>query len=125
MNLQEWRNKREQGEEAILPSGLEITLRKVNLLELAKLGQIPQTLQALAEETMQGKRLTLAELGEVDQMLTLVAGACIVAPVGLDAAELDFSDKMAVFEWANTGAAKLQFFRRQQEKPVATAPAGK
>lgn len=125
MNLTEWRAKKEQGEQAILPSGLEVTLRKVNLLELAKRGQIPQTLQPLAEEAMQGKRsLGLAELAEVDKLLSVVAGACITAPVGLEPEELDFTDKMAVFEWANTGAAKLQFFRQRQAQPVAASQAG-
>lgn len=126
MNLEEWRARKQHGEQATLPSGLEVTLRKVSLLELAKRGQIPQTLQPLAEQAIQGKRsLTLAELAEADEMLTIVAGACLAAPVGLDAAELDFMDKMAVFQWANSGASTLTFFRAGQEEPVDAPPAGK
>lgn len=120
LSLEAWRSRKQQGEQAILPSGLEVTLRKVGLLELAKRGEIPQTLQPLAEEAMQGKRnLTLAELGEVDRMLNVVVGACLLAPVGLEAEELDFADKMAVFQWANSGSAALTFFRPEQAQPVA------
>lgn len=124
MRLEEWRAKRQAGEQATLPSGLEVTLRKVNLLELAKRGGIPQTLQPLAEQALQGKRaLTLTELAEIDEMAGIVAGACIVAPADLDPSELDFTDKMAIFQWANSGAATLSFRRQKQGDTVDAAPA--
>jgi len=45
MNLEEWRAARAEGEEAELPSGLTVKLRRVSALDLANQGKIPSTLQ--------------------------------------------------------------------------------
>lgn len=126
MDLQEWRAQRAQGEDATLPSGLEVQLRRVDVLDLAARGEIPQVLQALMADSLKtgGKMTSDVDLGEVSKMLDVVAGAALAGPVGLDVAELPFLDKMAIFQWAAEGAAKLQPFRRAQAQPVESTPAG-
>ena len=46
MNLDEWR-ARQQGEDYTLPSGLDVRLKKVALLDLVQRGQIPDTLKKM------------------------------------------------------------------------------
>lgn len=122
MNLQEWRQRKSQGEEAQLPSGLEVRVKRVSLPDLAAQGKIPQTLQPKIDEivglTKSGQNPSIAQLGEMTAVLDAVCRACIVAPAELDVAELDFVDKMAVFDWANEAAVKLKTFRPEQSESV-------
>ena len=64
MNLEEWR-KAKAGTEADLPSGLEVVLKKVVLIDLAKAGRIPETLRPTVDSMMARKAekpMTLADL---------------------------------------------------------------
>ena len=129
MNLQEWRESRRLGEEATLPSGLEIRVKRVSLPDLAAQGKIPQTLQPQIDEivnlTEKGQTPSISQSGEMTVLLDAVCGACIVEPVELDVAELDFTDKMAVFEWANEVATGLKTFRGEQSESVGVGRVGK
>jgi hypothetical protein len=122
MNLREWREHRNKGEEAQLPSGLEIRVRRVSLPDLAAQGKIPQTLQPQIDEivslTKRGQTPSINQLGEMTGLLDGVCRACIVEPSDLDVAELDFTDKMAIFAWANEVATGLKTFRSEQSQPV-------
>ena len=122
MNLDEWRSKRQQGENATLPSGLTVQLRQVSMLDLAAKGQIPQTLKPKIEELMQGggkaAKVTLGSLSQYVEVIDLVVGACLAGPEGLTVDELPYQDKIAIFNWANEVSGKLQSFRPEQAQPV-------
>lgn len=123
MNLEEWRSARAEGEEAELPSGLTVKLRKVSVMDLARLGKIPTTLQPQFDKfaKKQQAQMSLADLKEFAPMVELVCGACIVEPSDLDVAELPFTDQIAVFGWANEGANQLQTFRKLKAQPLELA----
>ncbi len=121
MNLQEWREKRQRGEDATLPSGLVVRLRKVSLLDLAEQGRIPTTLAPKISEIASGKTpsLRLDQIGEMAEAINIVAAACLVEPDDLDVAELPYDDRLAIFQWAGEVSTKLQFFRGESPQPVA------
>lgn len=121
MNLQEWRARQQEGEAFTLPSGLEVRLKKVALMDLAQAGQIPTTLRAPVAEMLKRRpdqSVDLADVEKFGQVLDVVAGACIVEPADLKPAELGSTDKQAIFNWANQVAGKLEPFRRQQNGDV-------
>lgn len=120
MNLEQWRKLRNQGEEAQLPSGLEVRLKRVSVLELAEQGQVPQTLAPQVEKFMAGERPTMADFNAQSEIITLVCQACITAPEGLRSEELDYRDRLAIFTWANEVNAPLKSFRSQQNGTVET-----
>lgn len=121
MNLDEWRQAREHGEEGTLPSGLEVRLKRVSVLDLAQSGRIPQVLRPWVNELMQqkaGQQMGLEELGELADVVDLVVKACLVGPVGLDVAELPWADRLAIYLWANEATGRLETFRQQNGKSV-------
>ena len=124
MNLEEWRARQQQGEAFTLPSGLEVRLKKVALIDLAQAGQIPSTLRAPVAEMIKRKPDQAVDLGDMEkfgQVLDVVCKACIVAPEGLDVAELPSYDKQVVFNWANQAAGKLEPFRHQPNGSVESS----
>jgi len=124
MNLQEWRTKREAGEAFTLPSGLDVRLKRVALMDLVQGGQIPQTLKAPVGELMKRKPDQTPDLSDLEKfggVLDLIAAACLVEPEGLEAAELPAADKQAIFDWANQGAGRLEPFRPQQNGTMESA----
>ena len=123
MNLAEWR-ARQAGEEWTLPSGLDVKLKKVALVDLAQGGKIPQTLRAPVDEMMKlrgNERVGLEEIAGFAAVVDLVATACLAGPDGLDIKELPWADKLAIFTWANAQADKLVPFRREQDGAVESA----
>ena len=123
MNLAEWR-ARQAGEEWTLPSGLDVKLKKVALVDLAQGGKIPQTLRAPVDEMMKlrgNERVGLEEIAGFAAVVDLVATACLAGPEGLTVEELPWADKLAIFTWANAQADKLVPFRREQDGAVESA----
>jgi len=121
MNLEEWRVRQQTGEAFTLPSGLDVRLKRVALLDLVQGGQIPQTLKAPVAELMKRKPDQTPDLADIEKfggVLSMVARACIVEPTDLDVSELPAADKQAIFEWANQAAGKLEPFRQQQNGVV-------
>ncbi len=120
MNLQEWREKRQHGEDATLPSGLIVQLRKVGMLDLAEQGKIPATLTPRINELMKGGvgGVSLEQVNEFAELINIVCRACVTGPDGLDVAELPYEDRLAIFNWASKAASALQFFRQQDAEPV-------
>lgn len=119
MNLEEWRKQRQAGEEAELPSGLVVRIRKVSLMDLAEQGQIPQTLVPKINELMKGKGgNSVDEVKEASGLVNVVCRACIVEPAGLQVEELPYEDRLAIFTWASAVATKLKPFRREATEPV-------
>lgn len=124
MNLDEWRARQQEGEAFTLPSGLDVRLKRVALLDLVQGGKIPATLKAPVGELLKRKpdaAVDLADMEKFGDVLDLVAGACLVGPEGLDVAELPSSDKQAIFNWANQAAAQLEPFRGKQGADVESA----
>jgi len=126
MQLEEWRARQAAGEEAVLPSGLEIVVKRVGVMDLAEKGDIPQSLQPQIEKLMatpngQVRTVKLEEFKEFAGVINLVVGACILAPAELEVKELPMFDRLAIFTWANEPGEKLKPFRRQQEGAVETA----
>lgn len=116
MKLEEWR-KSQAGTEADLPSGLEVVLKKVALIDLAKGGKIPETLRPNVDAMIARKAdrpMTLADLEQFAEVVDLVVGAALVAPKGLDVAELPWNDRMAIYQWATAETAALNSFRTKQ-----------
>jgi hypothetical protein len=124
MNLAEWRARQQEGEGFTLPSGLDVRLKKVALMDLAQAGQIPATLRAPVAEMLKRRPdqpVDLADVEKFGQVLDVVSKACIVVPAELDVAELSSYDKQAIFNWANAAAGRLEPFRRQPDGNVESA----
>lgn len=123
MKLEEWRKLRSQGEAATLPSGLEVQLRKVSVVDLAQAGQIPSTLRPVVNEliTKPPTAPSLDDLGEFGAVVDVVAAACLIGPEGLEVAELPWADRLAIYMWANEAAGRLEPFRTQNGKSVDAA----
>jgi hypothetical protein len=124
MNLQEWRARQQEGEAFTLPSGLEVRLKKVALIDLAQAGQIPATLRAPVAEMIKRKPDQAVDLGDMEkfgQVLDVVCRACIVEPAELKPEELGSHDKTVIFNWANQPAGKLEPFRRQSNGDVESS----
>ncbi len=126
MNLAEWRAKQLGGEDGVLPSGLDVKLKKASIVDLVTGGQIPQTLAVKLNGIMQGGevKVDLTQMAEYAEMLDIVAGACIVEPVGLSMVELPFEDKLAIFNWANEGVSQMQSFRPIKKADVGATSDG-
>lgn len=127
MNLEEWRAKQKGGEPLTLPSGLDVQLRKVMLLDLVQQGKIPSTLRAQVDKMMKAgknENMSLEGFEKYSEAVTEVCRACLAAPEGLDVDELMWTDKLAIWEWANAPSAKLATFRAKQAEPVDVALAG-
>jgi hypothetical protein len=122
MNLDEWK-KRQQGEAFTLPSGLDVRLKGVDLLDLAALGKIPAPLAAAANRLVNNGmvRLDVEKFGEFVEVVDLVVAACLQEPAGLVAADLPIKDRLAIYNWACGGAAILQPFRGAPGKSTDAA----
>ena len=132
MDLKEWRSKRQA--EIELPSGLKVWLKRVSLFDLAGAGKIPTTLMALIEQA-QGGTVGLSDFNEFAELINLVIVNAIVDPplaqngatpddehLSLD--ELDWDDRIAIFNICNEGAIRLQPFRRESEAALGAALPG-
>lgn len=122
MNLEEWRKLQKQGEEAQLPSGLVVNVKRVGMMDLISQGKIPATLKPKLEQMIAGRgnfKVSINDLTEFTELIDLVCRACIVAPVELEVSELPSLDRMAVFNWANDQAGKLTTFREGSLQPLA------
>lgn len=124
MQLEEWRRLQAEGEAATLPSGLEVQVKRVGVMDLAEKGEIPQVLQPQIEKLMattgQVRQVSLGEFKEFAGVINLVCGACLVAPAELMVTELPMADRLAIFTWANEPGEKLKPFRREQKGDVET-----
>lgn len=129
MDLASWREKR-QGEKFTLPSGLEVTLRKADLLDLAALGRIPSLLVDAANRMVGGAEVKVEKFKDQVEIINLVVTACLVAPeIGETAddthilvSELTVQDRLAIYNWASAGVARLLPFREKPGEPAGAGP---
>lgn len=130
VNLREWRATR-QTTWTLPACGLEVTTRKVDLLTLAASGEIPETLNALAQRAAD-QGFALKDMAEFMPLVDLTVRECLVTPAIGDEAddshvllkELPLADRMAIFNWANGVANSLAPFRAEPETDVEPARAG-
>lgn len=125
LDLATWRARRQQGEEALLPSGLAVRLRRVSLLDLAEQGDIPAPLVGQVQRLLSGEEagIDVARFREYAATVNLVVRAALVSPRVSDEAgpesiavdELPIADRLAVFSWANRLGERLRPFRRQPD----------
>lgn len=115
MDLKEWRKRRE-GEPFTLPSGLDVKLRRCQLLDLAEQGRIPAPLVSLANTALSAPAITLTvkDYREFAPLITAIVQACLVEPEGLKAEELSAADRIAVYNWANDVIVAVQPFREKR-----------
>lgn len=131
MDLRAWREAQKVGEPFTLPSGLEVRLRRVSLLDLAEQGQIPAPLAGMVQEVMDSKehQLQLADFGKFAGVINLVVRATVIEPaIGVTATdeqlgvtELPMSDRLEVFNWSSGGSKTLEPFRAPAAEPAGTA----
>ena len=124
MNLEEWRKQRAVGTVMVLPSGLEVTLKKVAVLDLAERGNIPLQLRPKLEKMLTSgtaRVVTLEDFQQHSEVVNLACAACLMAPEELDVMELPYGDRLAIFQWANEVTTALQPFRGEQDAAVAAA----
>lgn len=131
MDLQTWREMRNRVEEVTLPSGLEVTLRKVELLDLVGQGDVPETLNVLVKKAT-STGFDVSDVKAFMPLLNIVTRACLVQPALSEEAdaehltldEIPVGDRLAIFSWANQEADALGKFRPEQNGRVASAQRG-
>jgi hypothetical protein len=136
----EWRKPREEGIIIPLLSGRYARIRPVALDSLIAAGEFPDLLTNLAASTM-FKEETVETISQGDMaknysdMINIVVPAAFVeprvAPDGREPSEdeislddIDFADKVTVFNLATSGARALEIFRDQQKRNVQDLPDG-
>lgn len=126
MNLSDWRQSRT--ETMTLPGGLEVTVKRVSIIDLIASGQVPNTLLHEVEALGRGgsTEINLEEMPKYATAINLIVKACLVTPPVADEPdaehlgvnELPLEDRMVIFEWAQADTKKLQPFRAQPGSPV-------
>lgn len=136
-----WKLARKEGEIITLPSGNVARLRPVSLDILITSGTMPDMLTPVAAKTLWSDEGTdyndIAALPEMAKgfadLVNFVVPAAFIEPVvvekdkkpGTDQIsieDVEFGDKVAVFNLATSGAATLRKFREQQARNVEDVP---
>ncbi len=133
----EWRKPREEGYEITLLSGRTAKLRPVALDVLISSGGLPDVLTPFAAQTLWQEREPdeIADAAEMaksySELINAIVPAAFLYPkvvenpeeddeIGLD--DIDFADKIQVFNLATAGAMALRKFRDQQGGNVEAGP---
>lgn len=112
----------------VLPSGNVIELRRVGLMDLIYQGGIPDTLTPLAIELATSDKITRGfkeeDLKNQLDIVNIVLKASAVNPrvadrhgedsLGVD--EVEYFDKVQIFNWANGVTTTLRPFRPEQKR---------
>lgn len=131
----EWRKPREEGYVVTLPSGHAARLRPVALDVLIITGKLPDLLTPLAAKSLWLETDSEKIGNEAEQargyaeLVNLIVPAAMLEPrmvtdpqnddeIGPE--DMDFVDKVAVFQLATQPAEVLRRFRDQQARDVAT-----
>lgn len=135
-----WRKAREEGYIITLPSGNVAKLRPVALDVLITSGKLPDLLTPIAARTLwtEDSPQKIAEQAELAQgyaeLVNVIVPAAFLSPRIVDSPQaddeislddLDFTDKVAVFNLCTAPAAALETFRNQQAANVDTLRNGK
>ena len=125
----EWRRPREEGVLKQLPSGKVAQLRRLSLLSLIERGTIPDPLSGLISEMIGGKKLTvdLNTFQDFAEILKVICQVAFIAPRIVDEPQaddeisiedVDFDDRLHVFNWCQQEVRFLQPFRQEQTGDV-------
>lgn len=120
-----------------VPSGNKARVRRVSLDVVVKTGRLPNILMPMIQAGMQGRQPNATDLKPemMPAFMELIDIICLDAceeprlypapgeegerlPDRLYVDEVDFADKMAVYEYAVGGAAALESFRDEQSGDV-------
>jgi hypothetical protein len=133
--LAEWRAKRLH--EEILPSGLPVVLRDVDLASIFVDGNIPNTMidlvtspeiEGLSNEEV-GKKFLTEDSTNFNTLLRTLTTAAMVEPAiaehgdetHIEYSELSFDDKMFIFNFVNRDANTVRPFREGTLEPIEAA----
>ncbi len=135
-----WRVARRDGFIITLPSGYVAKLRPVALDVLITSGKLPDILTPIAAKTlwMEEEISDIANIPEMAKgfadLVNFVLPAAFMEPVvvcdrepkagEISIEDIDFADKVAVFNLATSGAATMSKFREQQARNVVAVPDG-
>ena len=110
--VQEWRRRQREGEAIIVPSGLEIRVRRYSLLDLFTNSLVPKELEDQLLEVIQNPNpaVILANFAKFSPLIDLTLGHAIIDPPlatepdddHLSLGELTTMDKMSLFNWVNS-----------------------
>lgn len=136
-----WRKAREEGYLITLPSGNVARLRPVALDVLITSGQLPDVLTLMAashlwsdQEYEPGDIAKQSEMAkDYADLINAVIPAAMLSPRVVDEPDADdeitlddieFADKIAVFNLSTAGATALRGFRDKQARDVEIVPNG-
>jgi hypothetical protein len=132
-----WRKSREEGEVVTLPSGNVARLRPVALDQLIISGKLPDLLTPIAAKSLWTETDTSTIADQVEtakgfaELVNLVVPLAMLTPrivldpqaddeIAMD--DIEFSDKIAIFQLATGGSTVLRAFRERQEASVDALP---
>ena len=132
MDLQTWRESRKP-QELTLPSGLTVRVKKVSVMDLAALGQIPAPLLAALGDNSKKDTESVGGGQKEDEAMWVVVKAAVIEPLIADEPdethlgpdELPPGDRVVIFNWANAGAAPLEPFRQERKRDGRAARRGR
>jgi len=130
----DWRRPRVEGETVRLPSGNVAVLRPVALDHLIISGKLPDLLTPIAAKSLWTETDTATIADQVEtakgfaELVNLIVPAALLLPRVVDnaqddddeieLADIEFADKVAIFQLSTGGSTVLRTFREQQEKHV-------
>jgi hypothetical protein len=131
MDLKEWRAARRA--ELDLPSGLHVTVQRIELLDLIAQGSIPTPALAMVSDSIkQGTRVEvdLQSFAQYADLINAVVRAALISPPLSDVVdaehmtldEIPLNDRIAIFNWTMQGAKQIAPFSGE---PGAGADAGR
>lgn len=145
----EWKKRSQTvGRDLPLPSGNVCRIRRISIDTFLRKGLIPNALMPIVQQSLQGQKpdeqavmTALQDAGKLQEMFDLYDTVVLevvlepkVCPVPpreairdeslLYVDEVDFEDKIAIFEAAVSGVSVLQPFRAEEAPTVAVTPAG-
>jgi hypothetical protein len=131
MDLGSWREKQKSGEWFTTPSGLEVRVKRVSLMDLAVTGTVPTPIVAMANKVLEKglEEVNINNMAEYAQVINAVVKAAVTEPqIGdtsnadtLGVEELTMLDRLAIFRYVNNVAESLRPFRRKQNADAESA----
>jgi hypothetical protein len=124
MKLDEWRKSRI--EQITLPSGLEVKVRKVNMLDAAMNGELPNPLLEIAMQAQAGAELTMTQIfTQFGPLINHLTALCLVEPAvaakadaqHIAVTELSNLDRLEIFNRMNAEVLRLVPFLPKGNKP--------
>jgi hypothetical protein len=130
-NLAEWRVSMARPHDLVLPSGLEVKVRDISLVDLLLAGEIPNTLESFGDipDVTKPNEISREQIEKSSDIMNMVVTAVLLEPkVGdtpdethVTLAELRFADKNYILEYVNRDANAVRPFREGTTEPAQAA----